>query len=540
MTSQTKTRSEEIAADVAALVRARNPLLWIVTREEARVERHLIEAALAAKYVARTWDVAQGVAAMDGQVEGGIGGTDPGETFRAIRDRASSEFDGTGRKTDRCMWIMRDLTAWISGPVNAVTLRQLRNLARMLPGTSRDLAQTIVVLTPSTDVPPELAGHATVIEWPLPDRAEIAAILDAAVEALPDEMKATAAPNGTREAAIDAAVGLSGEEAAACYARSLVQLRRIDPKTVANEKRRVIARERVLEWHDPIPGGLDAVGGLGNLKSWLNARRAAYSPEARAYGLPAPKGALLVGISGCGKSLTAKAIATAWGVPLLRLDLGALKSKFVGESEGNLRKALRVIEAIGRCVLWIDEIEKAMQGATSGSADGGVSSDALGAVLSWMQERTGGAFVIATANDIESLPPELLRKGRFDEVWFVDLPNTQERRDILCAALKMHGRPRAGGNEIDVAAVGDACAMFTGSEVAELVPSALFAAFADNGREPTTDDLLQAAGTVVPLAKTAAEKIEKLRKWAKERARPATAPIVELARPPSRARALDV
>src|SRR5262249_19066381 len=158
--------------------------------------------------------------------------------------------------------------------------------------------------------------------------------LDAAIGVLPEEMRDAAAPNGTRDAAIDAAVGLTGEEAAACYAKSLVQLRKIDPKAVAREKKRVIAREKVLEWFDPLPGGLDAVGGPENLKAWLVSRAAAYSPKAREYGLPAPKGALLGGIPGCGKSLTAKAIATAWGVPLLKVDLGAIKSKFVGESEG--------------------------------------------------------------------------------------------------------------------------------------------------------------------------------------------------------------
>lgn len=507
-----KTRSEVIAADVDALLRARNPLLWIVTREEARVERYLIEAAAAAGYLARTWDIAQGVAEIDGK-PCQIGGQDPGETLGAILNRSKSG-------TERGVWIMRDLPVWLSGPAGASLMRQVRNLARSLPGAPRTNAQAIIVLSPDGNVPPELAGHATVIEWPLPDRAEIAAILDAALEALPDDLKKTAAPNGTRDAAIDAAVGLSGEEAAACYARSLVQLRKIDPATVSKEKKRVIARERVLEWYDPIPGGLDSVGGLENLKTWLKSRSSAYSPKAREYGLPSPKGALLVGVSGCGKSLTAKAISTAWEVPLLRLDLGALKSKFVGESESNLRKVFRVIEAIGRCVLWIDEIEKALQGATSGSADGGVSSDALGAILSWMQERSGEAFVIATANDVSGLPPELLRKGRFDEVWFIDLPNETEREQVLMTALKSHNRKVEKNSTFrDVIA---ATQNFTGSEIAELVPSALFAAFAEDARDITNLDLLNAAKTVVPLNKTAAEKIESLRKWASERARPAT------------------
>jgi hypothetical protein len=511
--SSDKTRGQIVAADVSALLRARNPLIWIVTREEARVERLLIEAAAAAGYIPRTWDVAAGVTDISGKpINDMRDAQDPGAALTLI--------DSRSKGNERGVWIMRDLPAWLDGAVGVTTMRQLRNLARSLPGAPRESAQAIIVISPKGDVPAELAGHATVIDWPMPDRAEIAAILDAAIDGLPDDLRESAAPNGQRDAAIDAAVGLSGEEAQACYARSLVQLRRIDPAMVASEKKRVVSRERVLEWYDPIKGGLDAVGGLANLKGWLNVRRSAYSPAARAYGLPAPKGAMLVGVPGCGKSLTAKAIATAWSVPLLKVDLGALKSKFVGDSEANLRKVFKLIEAIGRCVVWFDEIEKALQGATSGSADGGVSSDALGAVLNWMQERQGEAFVIATANDVSALPPELLRKGRFDEVWFVDLPTTTERGAVLSAALRDHGR---GDVAVNAAKVAKATEGFTGSEIAAIVPDALFCAFNDGAREINTQDLIDAAATVVPLSKTASEKIAKLRDWASGRARPASA-----------------
>jgi SpoVK/Ycf46/Vps4 family AAA+-type ATPase len=340
--------------------------------------------------------------------------------------------------------------------------------------------------------------------------------------------------NGARETAIDAAIGLTGEEAVACYAKSLVQTQRIDPAVVSREKKRVITRERVLEWYDPLPGGLDAVGGLANLKAWLTVREKAYSKRAREYGLPAPKGALLLGPPGTGKSLSAKAVATAWGVPLLKMDLGALKSKFVGDSEANLRKALRVIEAIGRCVVWLDEIEKALAGATQGAADGGVSSDALGTILSWMQERQGEAFVLATSNDVSQLPPELLRKGRFDEIWFVDIPTVSERVAVLKAALAAHGRADLRVNFRQVA---EACESqgdpFTGAEIAALVPDALFAAFADGEREPSTADLVAAAATVVPLTRTAKAKIEALRQWANGRARMASA-VEEQAALPAR------
>jgi SpoVK/Ycf46/Vps4 family AAA+-type ATPase len=494
------------AADVAALLRARNSLIWIVTREESRVERLLLEAAQSAQYDPRFWDCATGVTDYAGAPkERGESCTDPAEVLALIRDKAA-----------RQMWVLRDLPAWLRDPS---VLRSLRSLARSLQLAPRESARAVVLLTPSADVPPELQGSAVVIEWPLPDRAEIGAILDAAVAALPESVREGALAEGARELAIDAAVGLSADEAQSCYAKSLVTSRRIEPATVTAEKKRVISREKVLEWFDPLPGGLDAVGGLDALKGWLGARAAAFGARARAYGLPAPKGCLLVGVPGCGKSLVAKAIATAWTMPLLRLDMGALRSKFVGESEANIRRALKVAETVAPCVLWLDEIEKAMAGATQGAADGGVSADALGAVLSWMQDRAGSVFVVATANDVSQLPPELMRKGRFDELFFVDLPDAAERQLIVGAALKAHGR---AGVPVDLLAVARATEGFTGAELAALVPDALFSAFADDERAIATADLLTAAGATVPLSKTAGEKIEALRKWAEGRARPAS------------------
>lgn len=515
MTTNTTTRSQEVAAEVAALLRARNPLIWIVTREEARVERYLFEAAIKTKYIPRTWDIAAGVQEYTGKQFETAELREPGATLDRILKRATEK---EASKTDKGLWIMRDLPPWISGPGGIITLRQLRNVARTLPGTPVERAQAVVVLSPSGDVPPELSTHAMVIEWPLPDRDEITGLLDASLGVMGTRIVLDA---DKKNAAVDAALGLSGEEAQACYAKSLVQVRTIDPVIVSKEKKRVIARERVLEWFDPLPGGLDAVGGLDQLKTWLISRSMAHTPEARDYGLQAPKGAFLAGVPGCGKSLVAKATATAWSCPLLRFDLNALKSKFVGESEANFRKALGVVDAIGRCVVWIDEIEKALQGATSGSADGGVSTDALGALLSWMQERSGEAFVIATANDIESLPPELLRKGRFDELWFVDLPNRVERMAILRAAIRSQGRD-ANVLRLDLLKVASNTNGFTGAELAAIIPEAMFVAFADGQREINTEDLVNTAATVTPLSETAKEKLTKLRDKAKGRFRSAT------------------
>ena len=525
MTDKVKTKSELVAEDITALLRARTPLLWVVTREEGRVERHLFQASINAKCVPMTWDIGEGVCDMAGKPDMTIRAVDDGPadadvTLAAIRKRADD-----ASKSDRNVWIMRDLPGWLAGPIGMATLRKVRNLARYLPGVPLNRQQSVVIISPSGEVPPELAGHTTVVDWPLPDRNEIASILDTMTEEYNINL------NGQREQAIDAAVGLNSEEAAACYSKSLVQLKTIDPKAVAAEKKRVIAKDKLLEWHDPLPGGLSAVGGLDGLKAWLSARVSAYTPAARAYGLPMPKGAMLVGVPGCGKSLFAKAVASALGIPLLRLDLGALKSKFVGESEGNLRRALAIIESLGMCVVWLDEIEKALAGATQGAADGGVSSDALGTVLSWMQERGGSSFVIATANKIEDLPPELLRKGRFDELFFVDLPNATERVSVLEATMRKYERKA----KVDFAAVAKVTEGFTGSEIAELVPDAMFTAFNDNAREITTEDLIACASMTVPLSETAKTRITALREWAKGKCRPAsTAPKTAPAAKPGR------
>lgn len=513
-------RNQAAKADIVALLKARNTLLWIVTREETRVERAIFDAAAEAKYETAFWDCARGFTDAAGKV-----------TNANVNDPAVA-LDGIDRDVSRRVYVLRDLHKWIADPT---VCRRVRNVARSLQSAPKDRARTIVVLTPSSEIPPELAGHAIVIDWPLPEREEISAILDSVLSGVGPDVAAKALDGTDRDRAIDAAVGLNAEEASGCYYKSLVTTKgKIDPAIVSGEKRRVIAREKVLTWYDPDPRGLDAVGGLDVLKDWLRLRQCALTQRARDFGLPTPKGCLLVGVPGCGKSLTAKAVASAWGLPLLRLDMGALRSKWVGESEGNIRRALAVAETVSPCVLWLDEIEKALAGSTGPAGDGGVAADALGSILSWMQDRTGSVFVVATANDVRALPPELLRKGRFDELFFVDLPTPTEREAILLATLRQYGRnlPPSGPS-----AVAEATRGFAGSEIAAIVPDALFAAFADGERDLTTQDLIDAARTVAPLSETAREKIDALRAWAKGRCRYASAPETQAA---SNGRALDL
>jgi ATPase family associated with various cellular activities (AAA) len=327
-------RSQKMNADITALLKARHTLLQITTREEPRVERAIISSAGNAKYKTFFWDCAQGIVSMDGK-GGDKQQTDPAAALNWIRDRG-----------ERGLYVMRDLHKWYDPQI----LRILRNLARSFQGIESKEAKTLLILTPVGDVPPELSGHVTVLDYPIPDREEIAKILDNTLQVngqapLEDE---------ARDAAIDAAVGLTAEEAANCYSKSLVTAKRIDTSIVSDEKKRVIAREKVLTWIDRDPRGLEAIGGLDLLKVWLNDRRSDFTKGASNFGIPAPKGALLIGPPGTGKSLTAKCIATAWQMPLLRLDLGALKSKYVGESEGNIRKALQTAEAVAPCCLWLN------------------------------------------------------------------------------------------------------------------------------------------------------------------------------------------
>lgn len=498
------TRSEQAAADFVALLRARNACLWVTTREERRVEKAIIDHAKAGhRYEPVFWDCAAGL-------------TDAaGETIDASLDDPESILKHIGANPLRRLYVLRDFDRHLESPFVA---RRLRNLCIALPRAGLDEARAIVILTPDGSPPPQIGAHAIVLDWPLPERQEIGAILDSIASRRPE--LAETLVNGLRERAVDAAIGLTAQEIEATYSRSIVTTGQIDPDQVSADKRRVIAREKVLSWIDPDPRGLDAVGGLELYKAWVGQRKLALGSRAREYGLPAPKGVLTVGVPGCGKSLMAKCIAAAWQIRLLRLDFGALKSSLVGSSEALLRKALGVAESLAPVVLWVDEIEKGLAGAQGGH-DAGVSADQLGYFLSWMQDRSAPVFVVATANDVSSLPAELLRRGRFDELFFVDLPTRGERLAILQATLAQYRReiPPAALDAIARATDG-----FSGAELAAIVPDALFTAFADNARELTAADLEAAAANVCPLSKTAAERIDGLRQWAKGRARPASAP----------------
>lgn len=512
------TRGQKTAADVTALLRARNTLIHVYTQEELRVQRAIIEAAGAARYDAVIWDVARGLVKSDGKPLD-ASARDPAQMLDRIRS-----------EKQRRVYILLDFHKWLADPV---LLRAMRSLAIDLQGSPSTEARTMIVIAPVREVPPELRGHAQVVEWPLPDKDEIGQVLDEVLASLPPSF-AKEVQDGLRDRIIAAAVGLSADGAANCFALSAVTEKKIDPLIVAQAKKRAVEAAGGLQWFDPDPRGLDAVGGLENLKKWLLRRKEGFNPKAAERGLRPPRGMLLVGQSGCGKSLVAKVTATVFGCPLIRMDFGALQSKYVGESQQNIRNNYQLVESLGFVVVWWDEFEKAMRASTGPQGDGGVASDQLGTSLTWMQESKTPAFIIATCNDVRELPPELLRKGRFDEVFFVDLPTTRERIDIARVTLRQYNRDP---EKFDLAAVARACDKFNGSEIATVVQEAVFSAFSDGDREVTTEDLLLAAQEVVPLAKTAADKVEALREWAKGRARQASLPEDDDS---GRGRALDV
>lgn len=528
-------RVQATQADVTLSLRARCSGFWITTRDEARTDQELVPAISKAGYVTWFWDIANGITGVDGKPlrnadynspEG------PDEVLALIEQKSKQRVNYDIRETDadRNVWVLHDIAPWLEGVGGAVTRRKLQNLLRPdgLSGTARQVAQAIILVSNGATIPSELNnGELTVIDWPLPDRTDIGVMLDRAVEVLPDTMREQvqlSLQNGSRDAAIDAAVGLSSQEIQTTFARSLIESSNIDPKAIAAEKKRIISKEPAMEYYEPRPGGFANVGGLENWKEWAIKQLISFGPEARAYNLDPAKAVMLLGMSGCGKTLSCQALGSEWGWPVVRLDINALKGKYVGESEARLRAMFGTINALGQVIVYIDEVEKALEGAVSGSADGGVSADALGAILTWMQDRTSPAFVIMTANDPSKLPPEFLRKGRFDEIWWIDLPTTAERIAIVEATLRGKGRdPHA--LDLDMQAIAEATEGFTGAEIAAVIKrDAMFTAFLDGQREIVTNDVLMGAKDVIPLARTSAEKIARLRETWAGRARPATRP----------------
>jgi len=485
-------------------LRAGYPGLALISSEEARAEAEIAAACTALDRHLHAWSSTEGlVDTVEGRA---TPCPDPLEALGLL----DSMFATTG--DPRHVVLLRDLQLHLEQS-DPMLVRRIKDTLRVAKANGHAL----ILLGCRLKLPAELEHEITNIDFSLPDPTQLATVLDGIVKSA--KLKAGDLPDTAREAALQGALGLTTTEAENAFALSVVETSGIDPGVIAREKARTLKRNGLVEVVEAITG-LDDIGGLGLLKEWLERRGGAFGNDARSYGLPAPKGLLIVGIPGTGKSLTAKATAGAFGLPLLRLDMGRVFGGIVGQSEANLRSVIQTAEAIAPCVLWIDEIEKGFSGSqSSGSTDGGTSSRVFGSFLSWMQEKEKPVFVVATANDVSALPPEFLRKGRFDELFFVDLPDAVERAAIWDIVIAKYGRKPT---DYDTVVLARACDQFTGAEIEAVFIDALHEAFAE-GREPKAADIQLATARTVPLARLMDGQITALRQWAKGRAREAGA-----------------
>jgi SpoVK/Ycf46/Vps4 family AAA+-type ATPase len=398
-----------------------------------------------------------------------------------------------------------------------------RLTARMLHVVTSNFAKngnTLVMIDSEDSLPEVTKSYTRVFEISLPDHEELRAIVRSTLRRFnrkkPIEIGIT---KKGMEIIIRNLRGLTRRQAERIIIETVADDRRFDDddvNLVISSKRRMLQRGGLLEYIQT-PLTLDEIGGMRRLKRWLKIRRNALTPKGEDFGVDAPRGVLMLGVQGGGKSLCAKAVATAWHQPLLRMDPGALYNSYIGESERNLRQALRQTEMMSPVILWIDEIEKAFASAASQSSDGGLSKRMFGSLLTWLQDREAAVFVIATANDIEALPPELLRKGRFDEIFFIDLPGSSTRKKIFEIHLRKRGRDP---EQFDLAALAEASEGYSGSEIEQAVVAALHEALARNTKLETRF-ILSALQTSPPLSVTMAEKVESLRRWAQNRCVPA-------------------
>ncbi len=475
--------SQEVLTELDLLLRSGWQLIAFETFEEERALRVLQRAAKSAERELVVWSVASGIRGSGK----GAGSFDEGlRTFSAYSKPA--------------LLTILDAQA-LRG--ETVAIRRLRDL---LPALA-ERQQTVVLLGPALELPVELTRETARVELPLPKANELKGLFQKMIEA---ENPAVL------EAAVRAARGLTASEAMRVFRKACMVAGGLNQRAVSrivSEKRQALRRTNALSFHES-PAGMGDVGGLDELKRWLRERRRAFDDEARSFDLPLPRGLLLLGVQGCGKSLSAKAVAREWQFPLLRLDLAAAFGSAEKSPEATIREASTIAESIAPAVLWIDEIEK---GFAASAADPSASR-VFGWFLTWLSEKTSPVFVVATANDVEALPPELLRRGRFDEIFFVDLPTQAERVEILAIHLGKRSRDPL---RYPLEELAEQSERFSGAELEQIVVAALYTAFAEE-RDLTENDLANAITETVPLYDTYEERIKELRDWARTRARSAT------------------
>lgn len=559
--------SREIDAKIELLIEAMYPILYVVSSEEERVSRKIEAIAKTLNKTVLYWSCSQGIhdetAALDRGFLSKETRPDPGKALEEILTYT------TERHTHKAgvIFVFKDFHHFMkdhqSGPF---IVRQLRDVATQFRSTPD---KTLLVLSPVLAIPPELEHDITIIDYPLPAQEELAEVWEEVWEevarkqhefegttqeedghALDSEELSSPYENlkpEEREDLFKAALGLTENEARNVF-RKLHEtgypLPTPAPDFIAREKEQLIFKSGLLEYHASLEG-FDSLGGLTELKSWLQKRANSFTERARQFGLPEPKGVLLLGVPGCGKSMCAKVVAAEWHKPLLRLDIGRIFGGLVGSSEENIRRAIKVAESVSPCILWIDEIEKGLAGI-QGGGDSGVTARVFGSLLTWMQEKTKPVFVVATANDIRQLPPELLRKGRFDEIFFVDLPTEEERKAIFRVHIQKRQNPV---NQLDKQAeqlqLQDFARHtdgFSGAEIEQVIIEALHEAHYLGAEEPIDYNaiILEVIRHTVPLSKAMQTTVAALQQWAETRARfaspkqtPATKAHPDGARPPA-------
>jgi SpoVK/Ycf46/Vps4 family AAA+-type ATPase len=479
--------------DLEVMIASRFPIISIESQEEGRVLQLLSRIAAAKQMNCQVWSVAEG---LHGPLSGAP--AQPSDATAALRQIDAAPAG---------LYVLLDFHPYLANPVN---VRLIRKIAQDYEVTAR----TLVLVSYGLQVPPELEKLTARFQLSLPDAEAIKAILKEEVQAW-ESAHPGSTVQGEREA-FDTLLrhlgGLCAEDVrrlarTAIAGEGAITMEQVG--RIVSRKHELLAKESVLSFEIDTARFSD-VAGLANLKRWLEQRKDAFLGDAAALGLDVPKGIMLLGVQGCGKSLAAKATAGAWSVPLMRLDFGALYNKFLGETERNLREALKVADAMAPCVLWMDELEK---GVATNDNDGGESRRLLGTLLTWMAERKTKVFLVATSNDIEALPPELVRKGRLDEIFFVDLPEAAAREEIFRIHLR---RRKQDPLSFDLPALVGKSEGFSGAEIEQAVVGALYAAHA-GGAKLATENVLAELARTRPLSVVMAEKIAYLRVWARDR-----------------------
>ena len=491
---------DDLVKEIGIYIKSRYPIIYLVTSEESRAEKLLKKAGELTKKQCFFWSVTDGYYNTDKFGKD----TEPLNALNTILDY-----------TEPGLFILKDFHPYLE---EAVIIRRLRDIVANLKKSYK----TLFIISPTLILPPGLEKGITPIDIPLPSTEEIKQVLFQLINPLREAKKIQVKfDDDLIEKVINASRGLTESEVENLYAKLIVSNRAFDERDlpmVVAEKKKLIRKSGLLEYYD-FSESIGTVGGLEKLKAWLNQRGVAFSQKARDFGLPEPKGMLLLGVQGCGKSLAAKATSSLWNLPLLKLDMGKIFDVYVGSSEKNIREAIKVAEALSPNILWIDEIEKGFAGMGSQqSGDSGAASRVFATFLTWMQEKTHPVFVLATANSIENLPPEMMRKGRFDEIFFVDLPTREERESIFSIHFKKRNRDP---DRFNIPHLADTAEGFTGAEIEQLVISGLYRAFAE-GRDIEDKDILLEIEETVPLSVTSREHISSLRSWAEKRARATT------------------